>query len=71
MIFTILCRLRNKRGQVPEIIEKHSINALKKDISDGEDSSMRTNEIMGKLVTIDGKYGIILSFTDNVFLLYC
>jgi hypothetical protein len=71
MIFTILCRLRNKRGQVPEIIEKHSINALKNDISDGEDSSMRRNEIMGKLVTIDGKYGIILSFTDNVFLLYC
>ncbi len=59
-------RLRNKRGKVPEIIEKIP-NDFEVDFKEKD----HNNGIIQKLSTNDGKNHIILAIIDDSILMFC
>ena len=62
----VALRLRNKRGKVPEIIEKIP-NDFEVDFKEKD----HNNEIIQKLCTNDVKNYIIVAIIDNSILMFC
>lgn len=59
-------RLRNKRGKVPEIIERAQETLIAQSESD-----LELTAFVGKILTVDGKNSIIVTIIGDEIMVHC